>query len=67
VPPIFRLLADAGRVSDDEMYRVFNMGVGMIAALPSDDVAQVCSAAARAGVETWIVGEVVSGDGVRLT
>ncbi len=65
-PPIFRLLQDAGRVSDGEMYRVFNMGVGMIAVVSRDEVDRVREAAGEAGVETWVVGEIVEGEGVRM-
>ena len=64
VPPLFRLLQEAGRVEQDEMLRVFNMGVGMIAVVPSGDVEPVRRAAADAAVETWIIGEVTGGDGV---
>jgi phosphoribosylformylglycinamidine cyclo-ligase len=66
VPALFRALEDAGRVSVDEMYRVFNMGLGMIAVVPPDAVTGVRGAAARVGVETWEIGTVVEGDGVQL-
>jgi len=66
LPAVFRTLQDAGKVSDDEMYRVFNMGIGMVAiAAPTDEVA-VRGAAQRAGIATWVIGEVVRGEGVRL-
>lgn len=60
-PPLFRLLQRAGRVSDHEMRDVFNLGIGMIAVLPSDQVATAREAAARAGVATWIIGDIRSG------
>jgi phosphoribosylformylglycinamidine cyclo-ligase len=66
VPPLFTFLADAGQVSPDEMDRVFNLGVGMIAVAPPGAVAGLRAAAAAAGVPTWVVGEVVTGDGVRI-
>lgn len=66
VPDVFPLLQDAGRVTTDEMYQVFNMGLGMIAVVPSDNVAEVRQAADAAGVATWPVGEIVAGDGVRI-
>ncbi len=66
VPDLFRVLQEAGGVSSDEMYRVFNMGLGMIAVVPPDGVEVVRHAAAAAGVETWAVGTVVEGDGVQL-
>src|SRR2546421_7446131 len=53
-------------VSLGEMRRVFNLGIGMIAIVARDDVESVAAAAARTGVETWIVGEVQAGaTGVR--
>jgi phosphoribosylformylglycinamidine cyclo-ligase len=66
VPPLFTWLAEAGGVAADEMDRVFNLGVGMIAVVPADAVAAVRSAATAAGVETWLVGEIERGAGVRI-
>lgn len=66
VPPLFAFLEEAGGVARDEMYRVFNMGVGLIAIVPGDAVDGVCAAAASAGVSTWTAGEVVEGEGVRI-
>jgi phosphoribosylformylglycinamidine cyclo-ligase len=64
VPPVFRALEDAGRVERDEMDRVFNMGVGMIVVVAPDDAARVMEAAAAAGCDAWIIGEVGAGQGV---
>ena len=59
VPPIFRLIQQRGRVEDAEMYRVFNMGVGMVLVTAPDAVAAV-----RAAIpEAIVIGEVVPGDG----
>jgi phosphoribosylformylglycinamidine cyclo-ligase len=66
VPVLFTWLAEAGPVPPDEMDRVFNLGVGMIAVAPADAVSALRSAATGAGVETWLVGEVVAGAGVRI-
>lgn len=66
VPPLFRLLQDGGKVDEAEMFRVFNMGVGMIAAAPNDQVDAVRDAAAAAGIAAWVVGEVVAGEGVEI-
>jgi phosphoribosylformylglycinamidine cyclo-ligase len=66
VPPVFRFLQQAGSVGTEEMYRVFNMGIGMIAAVSPLDVGPVSDAAREAGVETWTIGEVVPGRGVSL-
>jgi phosphoribosylformylglycinamidine cyclo-ligase len=56
-PAIFRVIADGGKVSREEMRDVFNLGVGMIAAVPVTDVSTVRDVATAAGVPTWIVGE----------
>ncbi|HEX9166294.1 MAG TPA: phosphoribosylformylglycinamidine cyclo-ligase [Gemmatimonadales bacterium] len=61
VPPLFGLIQRGGEVGDEEMAEVFNLGVGMIAAVPPADLDQVRSAATAAGVETWVIGEVRPG------
>jgi phosphoribosylformylglycinamidine cyclo-ligase len=66
VPPLFTFLQDAGGVEREEMFRVFNMGVGLVAVVPSDAVAEAQGAAGDAGVPTWVVGEVVEGEGVTI-
>src|SRR6266702_2127625 len=52
-PPVFRVLTRAGKVSVDEMRRVFNLGVGMIAVVARDDVDAVVQAADRAKIPAW--------------
>ena len=63
LPPLFRLLQDAGKVSPAEMHDVFNLGVGMIAVLPPGQVSAAEAAAAHDGVKTWLLGEIRSGSG----
>jgi phosphoribosylformylglycinamidine cyclo-ligase len=66
--PLFRVLMRAGKVSLGEMRRVFNLGIGMIAVVGRDDVDVVRAAALRAGVTTWLIGEVRAGTkGVRFS
>jgi len=55
VPPVFRLIQERGRVDADEMYRVFNMGIGMAVICAAGDAGQLTSALP----EAKIVGEVV--------
>lgn len=62
-PAIFRVIAEGGKVSLDEMRDVFNLGVGMIAAVPPDAVDEVRAAASGVGVDTWIAGECRAGSG----
>jgi phosphoribosylformylglycinamidine cyclo-ligase len=66
-PTVFRVLMRAGEVSLGEMRRVFNLGVGMIGIAARDDVEAVLTAAARAQVPAWIIGDVQLGTrGVRF-
>ena len=56
-----------GQVARDEMFRAFNMGVGMVVACDPADVPSVVAAATAAQVPAWQLGEVVAGSGqVRL-
>jgi phosphoribosylformylglycinamidine cyclo-ligase len=66
VPDLFRIMQEAGRVHEDEMFRVFNMGLGMIAVVSPADVEAVRAQADSAAVGNWVVGEVVRGEGVHL-
>ena len=61
VPPIFNVLQQAGAIDIEEMRDVFNLGVGLIAVLPPAAVVAAQSAAAGAGIDTWIMGEVRRG------
>ena len=67
VPNVFRQLGAAGGVPLDEQFRAFNMGVGLMAILASQDAAVVIASAKSSGVHAWLVGEVGPGSGtVRL-
>lgn len=63
LPPLFRFLQQAGRVSDSEMRDVFNLGIGIIAVLPPDAVPAADAAARNDGIATWVIGEIKSGPG----
>lgn len=62
-PEIFTWLAEHGPVEDDEMYRTFNCGVGMVAVLAPDDVEAALAALATRGVDAWVMGEVTTTPG----
>ncbi len=68
LPPLFRVMQHAGGVSTAEMRDVFNLGVGLIAALPATDVGAAQAAATADGVHTWVIGEIRPGTtGVHFT
>ena len=61
VPEVFDFVQAEGDVSDEEMYRTFNMGTGFVAAMPEEDATEV--AAATGG---RVVGHVEAGDSVEV-
>jgi phosphoribosylformylglycinamidine cyclo-ligase len=63
VPVVFRVLMEAGKVEPAEMYRTFNMGVGMVVICAPSDAASVLTAASEAGVEGWKLGSLRPGSG----
>jgi phosphoribosylformylglycinamidine cyclo-ligase len=65
---VFELVRARGRVEQPEMERTFNMGVGMVALVPPDDVDRTLAVLTARHVPAWVAGEVVRGDGtVTLT
>lgn len=61
-PPVFRWLADAGPVTDEQMWSTFNCGVGMVAVVAPDDADAAVASLTGRGVEAWVLGDVVTHD-----
>ncbi|MCI0452379.1 MAG: phosphoribosylformylglycinamidine cyclo-ligase [Candidatus Latescibacteria bacterium] len=61
VLPVFDYIARQGDVVEGEMYRVFNMGAGMLVVVSAQDAAKMPERAA--GLTVYRVGEIVEGDG----
>ena len=58
--PIFKVIQAEGKISDDEMYRVFNMGLGMVAVCAEANVAKVLECLPDA----MVIGRIIPrGDG----
>ena len=65
--PIFQLIMDKGNIPERDMYNTFNMGIGMIMAVPADEADKAMAALAEAGEQAYVIGKVVPGaDGVEL-
>ncbi len=62
VLPIFDLLKQIGNVSESEMFRTFNMGIGMVVVCARVDVAQIADKIQQAGQKCYEIGEVIAGD-----
>ena len=65
--PIFQLIMDKGNIPERDMYNTFNMGIGMILAVPAGEADKAMAALAEAGEKAYVIGQVVKGsDGVEL-
>ena len=60
--PVFDLLARLGRVPDQEMYRTFNMGIGMVIVVTPSDAAAVREHLEQHGMKHYDIGKIVEGD-----
>lgn len=58
-PPIFSLIQEKGNITDEEMFRVFNMGIGFCVIAAPDDADQVIQIAADHGTKAFVLGRVV--------
>jgi phosphoribosylformylglycinamidine cyclo-ligase len=63
VPNVFQQLEQAGAVDRAEMFRTFNMGVGMVVIVPEAAADGVIQGSGRAGIHAWRLGNVTSGAG----
>ncbi len=63
VLPIFQLLAEKGAVPEEEMYQVFNMGIGMTVFVPREQAGAVLKEISAHKLKAWVIGEVVRGKG----
>jgi phosphoribosylamine--glycine ligase / phosphoribosylformylglycinamidine cyclo-ligase len=63
VQPIFTLIQQLGQVEPEEMYRVFNMGIGMVVVVEPKNAGRIQESLPK---QTWIIGKVISGGGVQL-
>jgi phosphoribosylformylglycinamidine cyclo-ligase len=59
-PPIFRLIQDRGRVPNEEMFAVFNMGIGFCVVVPRNQASQAITIASQSGVEAHVLGQAVA-------
>lgn len=61
-PPVFDLIRRLGPVAQAEMEATFNLGLGMVLAVPADQAEAVAAAAREMGEEAWVVGEVAAAE-----
>ncbi len=61
--PIFKIIESKGGVPDDELYQVFNMGIGMVAIVSADQADAALKFIRAQKHKAWLIGEVVKGEG----
>lgn len=66
-PEIFQALAQEGNLSEEDLYRTFNMGIGMVLCVPKEQADLAVRTAAEAGERAYVIGEVTQGSGVTWT
>jgi phosphoribosylformylglycinamidine cyclo-ligase len=57
-PELFQWLQQKGRVADEEMFRVFNCGIGMVVVVPRDQVATATTLLEREGERVFEIGAI---------
>lgn len=58
VPPLFQWLQQAGNIADDEMFRAFNMGVGLVLVVDHARADEVLGQLSASGEAAWVLGHV---------
>ncbi|MBQ6794913.1 MAG: phosphoribosylformylglycinamidine cyclo-ligase [Clostridia bacterium] len=67
VLPIFKLLQEVGNIPERDMFNTFNMGIGMIAAVPAAEAEKAVKVLEEMGEKAYIIGTVEDGEnGVEL-
>ncbi len=62
--PIFKMIEEKGGVPQNELYQVFNMGIGMTLIVKANQVDSMMRFIKKAGTPAWIIGETVKGTGL---
>jgi phosphoribosylformylglycinamidine cyclo-ligase len=66
IPPIFKLISTMGEIKDQEMYNVFNMGIGMVIAVDKEDATSLLEHFRQCGETAYEIGVVTSEEGIQI-
>lgn len=64
--PIFEFLIKNGNIDEEEVYQVFNMGIGMVAIVSGDEADKINRFINKNNQKSWIIGEIVKGEGITV-
>jgi phosphoribosylformylglycinamidine cyclo-ligase len=57
-PPLFAVLQEAGAIDQEEMFRVFNMGIGLVVVAPAEESSRIVTTIQEQGMSGWVIGEI---------
>ena len=63
VPEIFNVIQKRAEIGDREMYRTFNMGIGMVIVVSRADVKKAHDIIKKFRLKAWTIGEIIKGNG----
>lgn len=61
IPPIFRTIREKGGIGERDMFRTFNMGVGMVLVVPAADAQRTIALFVKTGQKSWVLGKIEKG------
>jgi len=66
VPEVFSFLQTQGNLNLDEMYNIFNMGIGMVLAVPGEDAQKLIDLLQKQGEKAYVIGTVEAGEQIKF-
>ena len=66
IPAVFKLISEVGQIGYNEMYNVFNMGIGMVVAIDKEQAADLIQHFQEAGETAYEIGVVANQEGIRI-
>ena len=67
IPEVFSFLQAQGEIPEEEMYGVFNMGIGMVLVVAEEDAEKTIEILAKTGETATVIGKVSTAEGVQFT
>ena len=61
-PALFEILREAGQLAEQEIYRTFNYGIGMVLVVPKDQADDILLQLNALHEEAWVIGEIIASD-----
>lgn len=62
IPPIFKLIKEMGNIDNDEMFKTFNMGIGLMMVVNKEDIDTVLNILRQQGEEAYVIGRITAGE-----